>query len=225
MEEHEVRLPAGAVTLEGNLGLPDDARGIVLFAHGSGSGRHSPRNRYVAEALREAGLATLLIDLLTSEEEEIDLRTRQLRFDIGLLAERLTGATDWLTQTPSTQDLRIGYFGASTGAGAALVAAAERPEKVGAVVSRGGRPDLAGDALSHVRAPTLLIVGGNDEPVIGMNREAMEQIRAEKDLEIVPGASHLFEEPGTLEEVARLAAGWFMRNLNRAESAAGSDGG
>ena len=225
MEEREVRVPVGAVTLEGNLGIPDDARGIVLFAHGSGSGRHSPRNRYVAEALREAGLATLLIDLLTPEEEEVDLRTRHLRFDVGLLAERLAGATEWLAQEPNTQDLRVGYFGASTGAGAALVAAAERPEEVGAVVSRGGRPDLAGNALSHVRAPTLLIVGGNDEPVIGMNREAMEQIRAKKELEIVPGASHLFEEPGALEEVSRLAAGWFTRNLSRAESAAGSDVG
>ena len=225
MEEREVRVPADAVTLEGNLGIPDDARGIVLFAHGSGSGRHSPRNRYVAEALHEAGLATLLIDLLTPEEEEVDLRTRRLRFDIGLLAERLAGATEWLAQEPDTQNLRIGYFGASTGAGAALVAAVERPEKVGAVVSRGGRPDLAGDALSHVRAPTLLIVGGSDEPVIGMNREAMGKMRAEKELEIVPGASHLFEEPGALEEVARLAAGWFGLHLGRAEPAAGSDMG
>ncbi len=214
MEEREVRIPAGPATLEGNLGIPEDARGVVLFAHGSGSGRHSPRNRYVAQALREARLATLLIDLLTLEEEEVDLYTRHLRFDIGLLAERLVGATDWLTQDPRTQDLRIGYFGASTGAGAALVAAAERPEAAGAVVSRGGRPDLAGDELSRVRAPTLLIVGGNDVPVIGMNREALAQLRAEKKLEIVPGATHLFEEPGALEEVARLAAGWFVRYLS-----------
>ena len=156
----------------------------------------------------------MLIDLLTPEEEEVDLRTRHLRFNIGLLAERLVGATDWLRRSPETQHLRIGYFGASTGAGAALVAAAERPEDVGAVVSRGGRPDLAGPALPRVAAPTLLIVGGNDLPVIGMNREAMEQLRVEKRFEIVPGATHLFEEPGALEEVARLAAGWFVRHLS-----------
>jgi len=214
MEEREVRVSAGPVALEGNLGVPDDTRGVVLFAHGSGSGRHSPRNRYVARVLREAGLATLLIDLLTPEEEEIDLRTHHLRFDIRLLAERLVDATDWLTHDPSTQDLRIGYFGASTGAGAALVAAAERPEVTTAVVSRGGRPDLAGSALPHVRAPTLLIVGGNDVPVIGMNQEAMEQLRVEKKLEIVPRATHLFEEPGALEEVSRLATDWFVEHLN-----------
>ena len=211
-EECPVRVSAGPVVLEGNLGVPDGARGVVLFAHGSGSGRHSPRNRYVARVLRKAGLATLLIDLLTEEEEEVDLRTRHLRFDIGLLAERLAGATDWLAQDPNTQNLRIGYFGASTGA--ALVAAAERPEPIGAIVSRGGRPDLAGPALPHVAAPTLLIVGGNDFPVIGMNQEAMEQLRTEKRLEIVPGATHLFEEPGALEEVARLAADWFVRHLD-----------
>jgi dienelactone hydrolase len=215
MEEREVRLPAGAATLKGNLGIPEDARGVVLFANGSGSGRHSPRNRYVAEVLREAGLTTLLVDLLTPEEEAVDLRTRRLRFDIGLLANRLAGATDWLAQESDTQNLRVGYFGASTGAGAALVAAAKRPDAVGAVVSRGGRPDLAGEALSSVVAPTLLIVGGKDEPVIGMNREAFAQIRAEKKLEVVPGATHLFEEPGTLEEVARLAAGWFARYLGQ----------
>ena len=213
MEEREVRLSAGPLALEGSLGVPDNARGIVLFAHGSGSGRHSPRNRYVAESLREVNLATLLIDLLTPEEEEVDLRTRHLRFDIGLLAARLAGATDWLAQEPDTQGLRVGYFGASTGAGAALVAAAKRPEAVGAVVSRGGRPDLAGEALPRVAAPTLLIVGGEDEPVVGMNREALGQIRAEKLLEVVPGATHLFEEPGKLEEVARLAAEWFVRHL------------
>jgi putative phosphoribosyl transferase len=212
-EEHPERISAGQVELEGNLSIPEGARGIVLFAHGSGSGRHSPRNRQVARALREAGLATLLIDLLTPEEEEADLRTGHLRFDIGLLAQRLAGATDWLTLNPDTLDLRIGYFGASTGAGAALVAASDRPEAVGAVVSRGGRPDLAGDALSLVKAPTLLIVGGNDAPVIGMNEEAFAQIRAEKRLEIVPGATHLFEEPGALEEVARLAADWFTHHL------------
>src|SRR5215212_3647990 len=213
MKERKVRVSAGPVTLEGNLGIPDSTRGIVLFAHGSGSGRHSPRNRYVAGALRELGLATLLIDLLTPEEEEVDLRTRHLRFDIRLLADRLADATDWLAQEPDTKDLRVGYFGASTGAGAALVAAAQCPEAVGAVVSRGGRPDLAGEALSRVVAPTLLIVGGEDEPVIGMNREATEQLRAEKRLEVVPGATHLFEEPGKLEEVTRLAARWFARHL------------
>ena len=212
-EERPTRVPAGPVVLEGNLGVPEGARGIVLFAHGSGSGRHSPRNRYVAGTLREAGLATLLIDLLTPDEEAVDLRTRHLRFDIGLLAGRLVGVTDWLVRSPETQDLRIGYFGASTGAGAALVAAAERPDAVGAVVSRGGRPDLAEDALPLVRAPTLLIVGGDDAPVIGMNREALEQLRAQKRLEILPGATHLFEEPGALEEVARLAAGWFASHL------------
>ncbi|HZY57828.1 MAG TPA: dienelactone hydrolase family protein [Rubrobacteraceae bacterium] len=213
-EERPVRVSAGPVVLEGNLGVPDGARGVVLFAHGSGSGRHSPRNRYVAQVLRKAGLATLLIDLLTEEEEEVDLRTRHLRFDIGLLAERLVGATEWLERSPDTQDLKVGYFGASTGAAAALVAAAERPEPIGAIVSRGGRPDLAGPALPRVAAPTLLIVGGNDVPVIGMNQEAMEQLRTEKRLEIVPGATHLFEEPGALEEVARLAADWFVRHLD-----------
>jgi putative phosphoribosyl transferase len=214
-EERPTRVPAGPVVLEGNLGVPEGARGIVLFAHGSGSGRHSPRNRYVAGVLRQAGLATLLIDLLTPDEEAVDLRTRHLRFDIGLLAGRLVGVTDWLVRSPETQNLRIGYFGASTGAGAALVAAAERPDAVGAVVSRGGRPDLAGDALPRVRAPILLIVGRDDAPVIGMNREALEQLRAQKRLEILPGATHLFEEPGALEEVARLAAGWFAGYLER----------
>ena len=213
MQEREVRVSAGPVTLEGSLGIPNGAGGVVLFAHGSGSGRHSPRNRYVARVLREANLATLLIDLLTEDEEEVDLRTTRLRFDIGLLARRLVGATDWLEQNPDTEQLRIGYFGASTGAGAALVAAAERPDEVGAIVSRGGRPDLAGDALPLVKAPTLLIVGGNDEPVIGMNEEALARMRAVKRLQIVPGASHLFEEPGALEEVARLATGWFARHL------------
>ena len=213
MQEREVRVSAGPVTLEGSLGIPNSAGGVVLFAHGSGSGRHSPRNRYVARVLREANLATLLIDLLTEDEEEVDLRTTRLRFDIGLLARRLLGATDWLVQNPDTEQLRIGYFGASTGTEAALVAAAERPDEVGAIVSRGGRPDLAGDALPLVKAPTLLIVGGNDEPVIGMNEEALARMRAVKRLQIVPGASHLFEEPGALEEVARLATVWFARHL------------
>ena len=214
--ELPVRVSVGSVVLEGSLDVPDEARGVVLFAHGSGSGRHSPRNRYVARTLREANLATLLIDLLTVEEEEMDLHTRQLRFDIGLLAQRLVGATDWIAQNLETQNLPVGYFGASTGAGAALVAAAIRPELVGAVVSRGGRPDLAGDALPRVAAPTLMIVGGNDRPVIDMNREALGQLRAEKKLEIVPGATHLFEEPGALEEVARLAVAWFVRYLGPA---------
>jgi putative phosphoribosyl transferase len=213
-EERRITVASGSIVLEGNLGIPDGARGIVLFAHGSGSGRHSPRNRYVARMLRQANLATLLIDLLTAEEEAIDLQTRHLRFDIGLLAGRLVGATDWLTQNPDTRNLRVGCFGASTGAGAALVAAAERPELVGALVLRGGRPDLAGQALPRVVAPTLLIVGGNDLPVIRLNREALEQLRTEKELKIVPGATHLFEEPGMLEEVARLAAEWFVGYLN-----------
>jgi putative phosphoribosyl transferase len=213
MEERPVRVSTGPVELEGDLGVPEDAGGVVLFAHGSGSSRHSPRNRYVARALREAGLATLLIDLLTPDEERVDLRTGHLRFDIELLAERLAGATDWLMEDPDTSNLLIGYFGASTGAGAALVAAADRPQEVGAIVSRGGRPDLAGDALPLVETPTLLIVGGNDVPVIGMNEEALGRLRAVKRLEIVAGATHLFEEPGALEEVARLAAGWFGRHL------------
>ena len=211
--ERAVEVPAGPVELAGNLCVPEEAGGVVLFAHGSGSGRHSPRNRHVARVLGEAGLATLLIDLLTPDEEEADRESGHLRFDVGLLARRLAGATHWLRQNPDTRDLPVGYFGASTGAGAALVAAAERPREVGAVVSRGGRPDLAGDTLPLVEAPTLLIVGSDDEPVIRMNEEALGRLRAEKRLEIVPGAGHLFEEPGTLEEVARLAAGWFTRHL------------
>jgi putative phosphoribosyl transferase len=213
MDGRSVQVPAGAVTLEGNLAVPEGARGVVLFAHGSGSSRHSPRNRHVAGVLYEAGLATLLMDLLTADEEAIDLQTRRLRFDIGLLAERLAGATDWLAQNPATRDLTIGYFGASTGAAGALVAAAQRPDAVGAIVSRGGRPDLAGAALARVQAPTLLIVGGNDVAVIGMNEEALAQLRVEKELQIVPGATHLFEEPGALDEVARLARAWFERYL------------
>jgi dienelactone hydrolase len=214
VQEHEVRVTAGSASLDGNLSLPAQAQGVVLFAHGSGSSRHSPRNRYVAGGLQGAGLATLLVDLLTPEEESVDLRTRHLRFDIGLLAERLVGATEWLGQQPETRALRVGYFGASTGGGAALVAAAERPRVVGAVVSRGGRPDLAGEALPRVEAPTLLIVGGRDEPVIAMNQEALAQLRCEKRLEIVPRASHLFEEPGALEAVAGLARDWFLRYLD-----------
>jgi putative phosphoribosyl transferase len=216
-EERLVRVSAGAVTLEGNLSLFGEARGMVLFAHGSGSSRHSSRNRHVARLLNEAELATFLIDLLTSDEEAVDLRTAHLRFDIGLLARRLVGATDWLGQQPETRHLRIGYFGASTGAAAALVAAAERPHAVGAVVSRGGRPDLAGAVLARVRAPTLLIVGGNDVQVLDLNRAALAQLRWEKELVIVPGATHLFEEPGALDEVARLARSWFERHLVPAE--------
>ena len=212
-EERLVRIEAGSVLLEGNLSLPEGARGIVLFAHGSGSSRLSPRNRHVAKLLNQARLATLLVDLLSPEEEAVDLRTAQLRCNIGLLAERLVGITDWLVKDPDAQPLRIGYFGASTGAAAALVAAAERPKMVRAVVSRGGRPDLAGPALAHVEAPTLLIVGGNDLLVIELNRAALVQLRSEKRLVIVPGATHLFEEPGALDEVARLARDWFERYL------------
>ena len=209
-----VEVRAGPVTLEGNLTVPDGARGVVLFAHGSGSSRHSPRNRFVAQSLNEAGLATLLLDLLTADEEAIDAYSAHYRFDIGLLAGRLVGAADWLGREAETAGLPVGCFGASTGAAAALIAAAERPGRVRAVVSRGGRPDLAGDALGRVRAPTLLIVGGHDEPVIRLNREAFEQLgAADKELVIVPGATHLFEEPGALEEVARLAAAWFTRHL------------
>jgi putative phosphoribosyl transferase len=221
IDERLVRVPAGSVTLEGNLTLPEQSRGIVLFAHGSGSSRHSPRNRYVARLLNEAKLATLLIDLLTLHEEVLDARTAQLRFDIDLLAERLVDATDWLTQFPDTKDLRIGYFGASTGAAAALAAAALRPDVVGAIVSRGGRPDLAGAALIRVRAPTLLIVGEDDVQVIELNRAALEQLRCEKRLVVVPGATHLFEEPGALDVVAQLARDWFERHLISGAQATG----
>lgn len=211
--ERPVQIPAGSVSLEGVLSLPEHAQGIVLFAHGSGSSRHSPRNRFVAGVLCQAGLATLLLDLLTAEEEAIDEQTGQHRFDIGLLASRLVNTTDWLTRLPETHRLTIGSFGASTGAGAALVAAAERPDAVGAVVSRGGRPDLAGAALALVHAPTLLIVGGRDRQVLALNQEALAQLKAAKQLEVVPGATHLFEEPGALEMVARLARDWFLRYL------------
>ncbi len=212
-DERAVTIPADRVALEGDLRMPPRARGVVLFAHGSGSSRHSPRNRYVAQVLVEAGLATLLMDLLTHSEELVDVKTRALRFDIDLLARRLVAATDWLTSQSETRDLPIGYFGASTGAAAALVAAAERPSMVRAIVSRGGRPDLAGPALARVRAPTLLIVGGNDLPVIRMNEEAMRQLIVETQLVIVPGATHLFEEAGALERVADLARDWFVRYL------------
>jgi putative phosphoribosyl transferase len=210
---NEVKVSAGPVTLEGNLEVPEGAEGVVLFAHGSGSSRLSPRNQYVAQMLGQGGLATLLVDLLTWEEEEVDRWSQQYRFDIDLLTDRLIGATDWLTGYSATRTLKIGYFGASTGAAAALRAAAQRPQAVQAVVSRGGRPDLATAALRQVQAPTLLIVGGADIIVIDLNRQALQQLRSEKRLEIVPGASHLFEEPGTLEEVARLACDWFQRHL------------
>ncbi|HYU44454.1 MAG TPA: dienelactone hydrolase family protein [Vicinamibacteria bacterium] len=210
--EQEVRLPVDGATLVGDLARPAAARGVVLFAHGSGSSRHSPRNRAVARVLRSSGLATLLIDLLTRDEEAEDAATGHLRFDIALLARRLVVVTDWLHEEPATGRLPVGYFGASTGGGAALVAAAERSE-VFAVVSRGGRPDLAGPALPRVSAPTLLIVGGDDVPVIAMNRAAAARMRAEVRIEIVPGASHLFEEPGALERVAALAARWFEDRL------------
>jgi len=208
-----VRVPTAGVMLEGNLAIPPGASGVVMFAHGSGSSRHSPRNRAVSRALNDGSLATLLVDLLTPGEESVDEQTGHLRFDIGLLADRLVEASDWLGANEETRSLPIGLFGASTGGGAALVAAAQRPNTVRAVVSRGGRPDLAGASLSRVRAPTLLIVGGRDDPVIEMNREAFERLRCEKKLEIVPGATHLFEEPGALEEVARLARDWFRRFL------------
>jgi dienelactone hydrolase len=213
-QEHGVEAPAGGVGLLGSLAVPAGARGLVVFAHGSGSSRHSPRNRFVADYLRELRLGTLLIDLLTPAEEKADLRTRHLRFDIGLLAERLEAAAEWAANETG---LHIGYFGASTGGGAALVAAARRPERIGAVVSRGGRPDLAGPALGEVKAPTLLIVGGDDSVVIQWNEEAYRQLRCEKSLEIVPGASHLFEETGALEQVARLAGDWFMKHLGTEE--------
>ena len=205
--DRPVQIPLGNITLEGDL-RQGSKRAIVLFAHGSGSSRHSPRNKYVADMLQKAGLGTLLFDLLTRDEERIDEQTAHLRFDIGLLAGRLAAATEWLAERVG--DVKIGYFGASTGAAAALVAAAKKQDVVGAVVSRGGRPDLAGQYLDKVRAPTLLIVGGNDQPVIGMNQEALDRLRIkDKRLDIVPGATHLFEEPGKLEEAARLARGWF----------------
>jgi len=219
MTEHSssacpVSIALGRATLEGNLGLPAHPCGIVLFAHGSGSSRLSPRNRFVAETLQSRGIATLLMDLLTASEEEIDQRTSQLRFNIRLLAKRLAGATTWTLRQPDLRGLSVGYFGASTGAAAALVAAAQHSGAIAAIVSRGGRPDLAGDALASVVAPTLLIVGGNDGPVIDLNEQALAQLGcSEKKLVIVPGATHLFEEPGALEEVASLAAEWFSRHF------------
>jgi len=213
MEGHEVRILAGRAALDGNLDIPVGARGLVLFAHGSGSSRLSPRNQFVARVLKRAGLATFLIDLLTQGEEAADARGGHFRFNIMLLAQRLIDTTDWLKRNVSTRKLAIGYFGASTGAAAALLGATKRPEAVMAIVSRGGRPDMAEAALSEVKVPTLLIVGGNDPAVAVLNQEALDKLSGEKELVTVPGATHLFEEPGALEEVARLAANWFQRYL------------
>jgi putative phosphoribosyl transferase len=210
--QQAVRITVGGVALDGDLARPPNSGGMVLFAHGSGSSRHSPRNRRVADHLQQAELGTLLLDLLTADEEQLDLHSRELRFDIGLLARRLVGAVDWLT-AHFGGELRVGLFGASTGAAAALVAAAERPSRVAAVVSRGGRPDLAGPALERMTAPTLLIVGGADPQVLTLNRQAAERLAAPHRLEVVAGAGHLFEEPGALEEVARQAAAWFVTHL------------
>ena len=210
-----IQIPAGRAVLSGNLTISENAAALVLFAHGSGSSRHSPRNQFVARTLNRSGLGTLLFDLLTPEEEALDLYTREHRFNIGLLAERLVQATNWATQQEQTRDLRIGYFGSSTGGAAALVAAAQLSQGIGAVVSRGGRPDLAGDALPKVHAPTLLIVGGNDDIVIELNEMARDQMRCEAKLVIVPGATHLFEEQGALEQVAKFASDWFVLHLTR----------
>jgi putative phosphoribosyl transferase len=209
----DVTIQAGQQLLFGSLTIPENAVALVLFAHGSGSSRHSPRNQFVARTLNDAGLATLLFDLLTQDEESIDMYTREHRFNISLLAERLVHATNWAKQQEQTRDLRVGYFGSSTGGGAALVAAAAIPQHLGAVVSRGGRPALAGDALPKVRAPTLLIVGGNDDIVIELNEIARDRMRCEVKLELVPGATHLFEEPGALEKVAKLASDWLVSHL------------
>jgi putative phosphoribosyl transferase len=214
--QHQVSIGAGEVMLEGVLGLPESSAGIVLFAHGSGSSRFSPRNQYVAGVLQSNGIATLLFDLLTGKEDALDQATAALRFDIKFLTRRFVAAMEDITHSPALQGLPVGCFGASTGAAAALVAAAELPKVVSAVVSRGGRPDLAGDALMSVRAPTLLIVGGNDEPVIELNRQALAKLGSEeKQLIIIPGATHLFEEPGTLEQVSKHAMEWFLRYFMR----------
>ncbi|MFB2918760.1 dienelactone hydrolase family protein [Aerosakkonema funiforme] len=213
VQERSIWIGSGHIDLEGNLSVPEGARAIVLFAHGSGSSRHSPRNRSVAQQLNQAGFATLLFDLLTADEEQTDKQKRLLRFNINFLAERLIDATEWVAQNPDTHKLKIAYFGASTGAGAALVAAAELPEAIGAVVSRSGRPDMAESSLPKVQAPTLLIVGGNDTQVIEMNERALPQLQVEKKLEIVPGATHLFEEAGALEQVVRLAHDWLVQYL------------
>ncbi len=211
--ENALIIPVGNVEIEGNLTLSSDAKGIVLFAHGSGSSRFSPRNQYVAKQFNTRKIGTLLFDLLTPEEEEVDMVTAEYRFNINLLAERLIGATEWLKNDPQTKNFKFAYFGASTGAAAALIAAAKLPNDIAAVVSRGGRPDLAGDYLASVVAPTLLLVGGLDTEVIELNRQAMAQMSAEKQLVIIPGATHLFEEPGKLEEVAKFSIDWFTRYL------------
>jgi len=212
-EAFTVSIPVRQQTIQGDLTIPNDANAAVIFAHGSGSSRHSPRNRYVAEILNDGGLATLLVDLLTEEEEAIDLRSREYRFDIQLLAQRLVAAADWVRQNPKLSNLAIGFFGASTGAAAALVAATDKPLDIRAIVSRGGRPDLAGEYLDKVAAPVLLIVGGLDYEVIELNRRAAALIRASTEIEIVAGATHLFEEPGALERVASIARGWFEKQL------------
>ena len=209
----EMKIPLGNVVVEGTLTLPPGTRGVVLFAHGSGSSRFSPRNQYVAKEFNKATIGTLLFDLLTQEEEETDIVTAEYRFNIPLLAQRLIGATEWLRNDPQTKRFAFGYFGASTGAAAALIAAAKLPNEIAAVVSRGGRPDLAGEYLPNVVAPTLLLVGGLDAEVIELNQEAMDQMTAEKKLTIIPGATHLFEEPGTLEQVAKFSKDWFLRYL------------
>lgn len=214
MSSTAVQVPLDSrATLDGDLAVPPDAVGLVVFAHGSGSSRHSPRNRSVAASLQGEGLATLLVDLLTAEEEERDLVTRELRFDLRLLADRVAAVVTWAGSSPSTASLPVGLFGASTGGGAALITAARSPERIRAVVSRGGRPDLAGDALPEVRCPVLLLVGGRDEQVIDLNEQARERLAAPTELVVVPGATHLFEEPGTLDEVARSAGRWFCRHL------------
>lgn len=210
--EHSVRIPSDKVTLEGLIFIPKDAKGLVLFVHGSGSSRFSVRNQYVARVLQKAGLATLLFDLFTPEEEMIDDRTRELRFDIEFLAQRLLSATRWVETQPAVQALPIGYFGASTGGGAAIVAGANE-RRIKAIVSRGGRPDLAKEALASVKASTLLIVGGDDDIVIKLNQKALQELNCIKQLVIVPGATHLFEELGTLEQVALLAKNWFLQFL------------
>jgi dienelactone hydrolase len=215
IQTRPVQIRAGAVRIDGDLSIPERALGLIVFAHGSGSSRFSRRNRAVAQTLEDGGFATLLLDLLTREEEAIDLRTAEYRFDIERLGHRVVAAIDWAAGEPGISNLAVGCFGASTGAAAALIGAAERPDRVGAVISRGGRPDLAGDALPRVQAPTLLIVGGADEPVIELNRQAMRRMQAPVSLEIVPGATHLFEEPGTLEEVSRLALAWCRRHLGK----------
>jgi dienelactone hydrolase len=216
--DQDITIKVGEIELAATLAFPPKARGLVMFAHGSGSGRHSPRNRHVAAMLQERGLATLLFDLLTAEEEQIDAVDTTLRFDVDLLAERLVAATDSILSSGAARGLPIGYFGGSTGAAAALIAAARRPNHVAAVVSRGGRPDLAGTWLEEVQAPTLLIVGGKDDRVLQANREAAPRILAPHRIEVVPGASHLFEEPGALDEVSRLAAAWFLESFADAQA-------